>query len=160
MNKIDGKQYIGQTIQSLKRRWAFHICKRSGCVYLKNAIKLHGKENFTIEEIYRAETLEELNRKEQEFIIKYNTLAPNGYNLTTGGERPKFSEETIQKMSFSKKGKPAWNKGLTKEDSRVQSYIRSGESHHFSGKKLLIDLHYQKTLLLISEMDLKSVTSK
>lgn len=132
-NKIDGKQYIGQTTQELRRRWAFHVCKRSGCTYLKNAIEKYGKENFKIEEIYKAQSLEELDRKEQEFIIKFNTLAPNGYNLTSGGERPVFSEEVKDKISRSSKGKTPWNKGLIKEDDRVKSYIRSGESHHYFG---------------------------
>jgi group I intron endonuclease len=135
-NKIDGKQYVGQTVQTLKRRWAFHICKRSGCIYLKRAMDLHSKENFTIEEICKTNTLEELDQKEKEFIIKFNTLAPNGYNLTTGGERPNFSEESKQKMSNSKKGIIPWNKGLTKEDPRVSSYIRSGDSHHLFGQKV------------------------
>ena len=32
----------------------------------------------------------------------------------------KMSKESILKMSIAKKGKPSWNKGLTKSDSRMQ----------------------------------------
>lgn len=39
----------------------------------------------------------------------------------------KHTEETKNKISESKKGKPSWNKGL-------KGY-RSGEKHHFYGKK-------------------------
>lgn len=118
-NLINGKKYVGQTIQSVKRRWDFHVCNAGGCVALKSAIKKYGKENFKIESIYEASSLEELSKKESEYIVSYNTLAPNGYNLTTGGERPVFSEETRKRMSEAGLGRVPWNKGLTKEDPRI-----------------------------------------
>ena len=44
---------------------------------------------MVLEEI-KAKTKEELQKilsnKERDYILKYNTLVPNGYNLTTGGE--------------------------------------------------------------------------
>lgn len=112
-NIINGKQYVGQTIQVLERRWNFHMSKNSRCLALKAAIEKYGKENFKVKEVYRALSLEELNKKEQEFIADLNTLAPNGYNLTTGGDRPVFSKESIEKMSKSAKGRSSWCKGMT-----------------------------------------------
>jgi group I intron endonuclease len=118
-NLINGKQYVGQTIMTIERRWHGHTCRTGGCTVLYAAISKYGKENFKIESIYEASSLEELSAKEKELIKSLNTLAPNGYNLTTGGERPVFCEESREKMSKAKMGIPTWNKGKTKEDPRV-----------------------------------------
>ena len=122
-NLANGKKYVGQTIQPLKRRWDFHVCKRSGCLALKAAMQKYGKDNFKIEEIYRAASLEELCRKEKEFIASLNTLAPNGYNLTTGGDRPVYSDESRKKMSESASNRSSWAKGKTMSDPRVAKSI-------------------------------------
>ena len=72
-----------------------------------NSIQSHGKENFEINILWEGEcTQEELDEYEIEFISLFNTLSPNGYNLTEGGfggGRP--SDETRVKMSESRKGK-------------------------------------------------------
>lgn len=79
-----GKGYVGQTIRSLKER-----AKKNGVGYLPctvffRAIQKYGFENFKVEILgeFRIEILDE---KEKEFILKENTLAPNGYNLQKGG---------------------------------------------------------------------------
>jgi group I intron endonuclease len=135
-NKINGKQYVGQTVQPLENRWVRHYSgKGQGCSAIKSAIKKYGKENFLVEEIYKAESLTDLNEKESEFINKFNTLAPNGYNLTTGGERPRFTEESKRKNSESQMGKIPWNKGLTAtQDDRLNKQKRFGSKHHNFGK--------------------------
>jgi len=113
-NKINNKIYIGQTIMTLYERWKKH-CRRGNALF--NAIKKYGKENFTIEEIDGANSLTELNYLEQHYIYINNCIAPNGYNLTSGGFNSTYSEETRKKMSDSRKGKIPWNKGkkLSKE---------------------------------------------
>ena len=91
VNNINNKEYIGQTLQSLAKRWSEHCNNSSCCKVLKYAIQKYGKENFTIlvlEEIeYYDKFLvkEELNRKEMEYIANENTLVPNGYNVLRGG---------------------------------------------------------------------------
>ncbi len=155
-NKINGKQYVGQTIQSIADRWKFHKSKRSGCLGIKSAFVKYGIENFIIETVFEVSSIDELNQKEIEFINKFNTLAPNGYNLKTGGNRPTFCEETRKKMSESSKGRIPWNKGLTAEDPRVASYVRSGEDSSLYGKPSLakgrkkskeeIELHRSKLI--------------
>lgn len=80
-NLINGKKYIGQTIQSVKRRWDYRVCNAGRCVALKSAIKKYGKENFKIESLHEASSLEELSIKESEYIKSFNTLAPNGYTF-------------------------------------------------------------------------------
>jgi hypothetical protein len=42
----------------------------------------YGKENFSFEVIEEC-ALTELNDKEKYYINKYNTMTPNGYNMST-----------------------------------------------------------------------------
>ena len=105
INRTNGKIYIGQTIRNLNQRWVEH-CSKNTCPHLNNAIKKYGRDNFTIEEIFHTFTIEDLNWAEQYFISYYNSLTPNGYNLTTGGLNHLYSEESRQKISKALKGKP------------------------------------------------------
>jgi group I intron endonuclease len=103
-NIVNGKVYIGQTVRTLKARWAQH-CSKKGCLLIYNAIKKYGKDSFTIEQIHLANSLNELNQKETEYIKIFNSLYPNGYNLNTGGGNKKWSQKSKGKMSKSHMGK-------------------------------------------------------
>lgn len=98
-NKITSRCYIGLTIRQLKQRFAGHVSGDSYCRYLRDSIKRHGKENFTIEEIYTCFDYEHANEMEDYFIKYYNTLAPNGYNLREGGRYGKMSGESKKLIS-------------------------------------------------------------
>jgi group I intron endonuclease len=102
LNNLNGKVYIGQTVSSLNRRFLQHCRKDSA---IGSAIRKYGKENFSIEEIDGANSLSELNYLEKHYINTYNSLAPNGYNLSSGGNNGLHSDETKQKMSKSGKSK-------------------------------------------------------
>lgn len=104
-NKINGKQYVGQTVRTLQERWGDHLCENSGCTALKNAIKKYGKNNFELSILDYASSQSELDDKEQFWINKLNTLSPNGYNLKTGGEHPIFTEEVKEKLRIANTGK-------------------------------------------------------
>lgn len=103
-NKINGKIYIGQTSTTIKDRWSKHCNNGSHCAYLKNAINKYGKESFIIEEIYSAKDRQELNKLEKSAIKEYNSLYPNGYNLTTGGDAFNHSQITKDKISKAHSG--------------------------------------------------------
>ena len=100
-NRITGKQYVGQTINTIQRRWREYCYEaKRGCRFaLHLAIQKYGKENFTVEQIDVACDRDELDRKEQFWMEYYNTLTPNGYNLQTGGGHHTVSEETRKRMS-------------------------------------------------------------
>lgn len=107
INLINGKIYIGQTIESLDKRWRRHCSKYN----LKNmaisrAIKKYGKENFTIEKICECSNQDELNASEKYYIILFNSRTPNGYNILEGGNGGAMLEETKSKISEKLKGKP------------------------------------------------------
>jgi len=104
-NKLNGKCYVGQTIWTpVKRRWG-----KNGIYYRKDsafgrAIKKYGWNNFEhiiIPTIY--ETIEELNKAEQEMIIEVDSFN-NGYNSTMGGDNHTRTKEVGRKISKSKMG--------------------------------------------------------
>lgn len=48
-NRKNGNVYIGQTVKSLKQRWAQCCAPSSGCNALHNAILKHGTDAFQVE---------------------------------------------------------------------------------------------------------------
>lgn len=103
-NKITGECYIGQTVPSLEKRW-YEQVYNSRCPAIRDAINKYGEDNFTIEIIGAANTMDELNKKESYWISHYDSIAPNGYNLQSGGKNCRCAESTKQKSSALNSGK-------------------------------------------------------
>lgn len=108
-NTINDKVYIGQTIQSVERRFNKHkndSLKDYG-VYKTNkfyrAIKKYGFENFYYEILEDNINEERLDEREIYWIKYYNSYE-NGYNSTLGGQatRNKYDRDKIRDL---------WNKG-------------------------------------------------
>jgi group I intron endonuclease len=117
-NTINKKLYYGQTRQPPNRRWSQHkiSAKNGGKMILYNAMRLYGIDKFTFEVICECDTLEELNAKEIEYISKYNTLSPNGYNAGKGGDNYEKTPETCKKISESNMGRiitEEWRKNMS-----------------------------------------------
>lgn len=87
-NKINGKVYIGQTVQDVKERFYQHCAEKCEEAVAKmaihKAIKKYGKQNFTLE-IVETVSKNDLNEREIYWIQKYNSYY-NGYNSTKGGQ--------------------------------------------------------------------------
>ena len=113
-NTVNGKAYIGQTRHdAVKTRIRDHL-NGYGSQLVKQAVEKYGREAFTFEILHDGISPEFLDTLEQEAIQKFNTLAPHGYNLDTGGGGSKTpSEETRRKMSEAHTGRVPWNKGKT-----------------------------------------------
>ena len=95
------KIYIGQTRRDPRRRWMEH-CWSKDCTALKNAITKYGTENMKFEVVEEC-AVAMLNDREQHWIRELNTLAPNGYNLRSGGGvGESVSDESREKMSAKK----------------------------------------------------------
>lgn len=155
-NKINGKCYIGIT-WNVKERWRSNGKAYKG--YFGNAIQKYGWHNFEHEILFSELTKDEACKKEIELIKKLNTLIPNGYNLTKGGEGSlgyKISEKTREKMSNVKLGEnnPFYKKKHTKEWVDMISKINRENK---SVPILQID---PETKQIIKEYDSITVASK
>ena len=131
-NTINNKSYIGISIhEPEKDRIQKHLSGRGNRV-IANAVKKYGKDAFTYE-VLEANVFDEfLPELEVAYIANYNTVAPNGYNLTHGGEVAKtYSEQTRRKLSEAHKGRKPPNFG--KSMSAAQK-IKLSEAH--KGKTL------------------------
>ena len=153
-NKINGKVYIGQTTKTLEWRWKHHCNVKSCCTYLRKALDKYGVENFTIEQIDSAVTQDELNEKERYWIKHYNSLAPNGYNLTSGGEHPTVTDVTREKLSTIRKGKRphAFDDTFRQKISEIAK-TRVGEKNPMYGRK-----HTEEARKRMSEVNIGRVS--
>ncbi len=86
-NQVTGKLYVGYTKQTIERRWSRH-CKHtyegSHCV-LHRAIQKYGRDAFTVTLLEECSEENVLDAKRR-WIAKLNTMLPNGYNMTLGGD--------------------------------------------------------------------------
>lgn len=81
-NLLNNKCYIGQSID-IEQRWLKHKSAKDDFLIHK-ALRKYGIENFIFEILVICDQ-NELNAKECEYIKKYNSLIPNGYNMIQGG---------------------------------------------------------------------------
>ena len=110
-NIKSGKMYIGETkLDDPQQRWKGHlqsINRNQGCSALRDAIKKYGKDAFKFEVLIICFD-EDRFFYEKEYIKKYNTQVPNGYNILPGGEGggflgKKHTPEALKKISESAK---------------------------------------------------------
>jgi len=102
-NIINNKIYIGQTTNIDK--WNKGYYKGSGEA-LVLAILKYGKQNFKSEFICYANSQLELDDLETFYIKEFNSLVPNGYNISLGGfGYGKRSDESKLKISLFQKGR-------------------------------------------------------
>lgn len=102
INKVNGKKYIGQSV-NVKRRLSDHKrCLRSNIhhnKYLQSAWNKYGENNFEFN-ILLCCNRDELDNYETEYITKYNTCNKEfGYNLESGGNKNKaLAPETVESI--------------------------------------------------------------
>lgn len=119
-NNNDGKSYIGQTrcyyntkgkqyYYGTYGRWKSHkwsaYNSQSKCTIFANAIRKYGENNFTVRTLLICEE-RMLNYYEAKYIRQFNTLTPFGYNIRSGGNVSRWSEDVKLRMSESSKNKP------------------------------------------------------
>ena len=156
-NKVNNKSYIGQTINSVNRRWIEHkrdTKSNKDDFYLHRAMRKYGVDNFSISIVEEVEN-KLLNERESFWINFFNTFEC-GYNLTTGGgQNTKISEDTKKKISENTRGsrnpmygkthstearakisKAHKGKTLTEEQKLQMSFARKGDKAYWYGKHL------------------------
>jgi group I intron endonuclease len=156
-NTINGKCYIGETTKSdPEKRWKEHkntIKRGDGCPALQNSVNKHGIDNFKFEILIICFD-EDRYKYEIEYIKKYNTLIPNGYNILEGGpgggfKGKKHSEETKKRMSENMKQKYIDDPELKREMSErnkilmnsdiIKNKISEGMNHSKKYQQMILD---------------------
>jgi group I intron endonuclease len=127
-NSKNNKCYIGVTTKKdPNERWISHkssIKRGIGCPLLMKAFKKYGEETFKYEVLIICFD-EDVFKFEDEYIRKYNSASPNGYNVAQGGKigmsflGMKHSEETKKKIG--EKSKEYNNKPEVKERARLRA---------------------------------------
>lgn len=84
--KVNNKVYIGQTTETLDKRFSRHMGYQKDNYDTKfyKAVRKYGVDNFYIELLDKAHTKEELNQLEEYYIKAYNSI-DEGYNTALGG---------------------------------------------------------------------------
>jgi hypothetical protein len=131
-NLIDGKCYIGQS-RYLAHRWAQHKHgrRKDHNRYLYNAIHKYGIDNFSFEALEECDTgkLDDLERK---YIVQFNSLKPNGYNLEKGGNTNKeITVETKRRMSLAWANRPPITN--TERLNRALSHFKAVSQYTLKG---------------------------
>lgn len=109
-NLVNGKVYIGQTVQKPEMRRYRHFYQlrnnKHRNSHLQNSFNKYGEDHFKFSIICRFNNEEELNKAETYYINTYNAFnSKHGYNLQSGGSNGKHAEETKMKISEFNKGK-------------------------------------------------------
>jgi len=143
----NNKIYIGVTSLLKERRWQLGKgYKRQ--IFLYNAIQKYGWENIKHEVIFENLTKEEAEQKEIELIKQYKSNQREfGYNIESGGNINKVSEETKIKIRNANLGKkmPEYTKQkllqanlgkkLSEETKRKISIAKQGKTMSEETKK-------------------------
>lgn len=101
-----GKQYIGQTSRTMNLRITQHgaAANRGSPLPVHCAWRVHGAP--LAEVLSRHETQAELNAAEIDAIRAMDTLAPNGYNVSLGGDTaPSKNPDVAAKIAASATGR-------------------------------------------------------
>ncbi len=141
INTENGKRYIGQTCQKLKKRWYIHCktAKAGSTFYFHRAVRKYGEEKFQIELLEVCESLNIANEAEIWWIEHFcSTDDRFGYNICKGGSGTpghKLSVEMKQKLSEMNKGKK-----LSEETKIKIGKAGIGRKHTEETKKKIGDL--------------------
>ena len=101
-NKINGKHYIGQSKNIMQRKQKHYNTSQNTdskdyfCSF-HCAIRKYGFDNFSFEVLEEC-SVNELNEKECYYIQKYNSIVPNGYNMTLGGSSSHSIKLNIEQL--------------------------------------------------------------
>jgi group I intron endonuclease len=149
-NNLDGKMYIGYT-KRFERRMREH-CKSK--YYIGNAIRKHGKENFTFQKLLWFDTEAEAKDTEKCMISELNTLCPLGYNEAEGGRGNPMAGASEDKK---KERSENIRKGLANMNSNAKALRRQrvsearGEARGKLYNLIYINLSYEQKYFIVQK---------
>jgi hypothetical protein len=112
--------------QLLPNNFTNHLCEE---------IIKYPKKTFKPETIDSADNLDELNNKEIYWIDFYNSVSPNGYNVTGGGQGKKMmvTNELSERISKGLKNSEKWQETKNSEEYKIK--MEKSFIGWFRGKK-------------------------
>lgn len=182
---VTNKSYVGQARKYVtknkqswgyEKRWLRHIYeakinKKGKNQLLHQMIREHGKDAFELNKITECD-IKDMDKLEKQYIQEYNTMHPNGYNMTSGGQgetthaeianekkkvkRREFTEEVKLNMRIGQIGKK-FDVTRRKEDCQdlpkyIMKLIRKGKHVGYRvqfnngiEKKQLIEKNFQNS---------------
>ena len=137
-NKINNKQYIGVTYNTLDIRFKSHCYDKN---VVSQAIRKYGKENFTIDTLLNCSSMDEAYDLEPKYIVEHSTKYPNGYNVSDGGKgsqvgkRKPTPENVKQKIRESIKENHYWNNLTEEEKEKCRESWRANNKSRIGQKR-------------------------
>ena len=133
-NKVNGKKYVGQTINFPKRMSGHQ--KKTSCIAVWRAIQKYGWENFDKEVLVETDK-ENVDELETRLIKEHKTRIPNGYNIRAGGEANNaMHPSSVHKMKkVMPNRKPCSIKGVVYNGVRAAAAV-IGESRQMIAHRL------------------------
>lgn len=117
-NKLNGRIYIGQSVDVEMRfkryKWAVQSPETNYSEMIREIVQdmcEHGIENFKFEVLASGKKFEDKHvrlAKEVEFIKKYDSLYPKGYNRSMGGESGPINPRQQELLEKLKRAKPVY----------------------------------------------------
>ena len=136
-NIVTDEKYIGITKKTFRVMYNYRDDwwnAPSVNIKLKNSVKKYGPNNFKVE-ILETCKIEILAEREIYYIALLNTLHPNGFNLTSGGNYNYcVSESSKLKNSLAHQNKIPWNKGKKLNKSHVEKSRKTRKAMYESGE--------------------------
>lgn len=152
-NLQNNKVYIGST-NCFNRRKDEHFTNLRNNhhvnPHLQHAFNCYGEHNFVFEILEVIKEEKDLIKREQYWFDKINPCKDSiGYNIlneATEVNRIAHSEQTKRKISQSKKGTRAWNKGLKCPQWSGKNHGMYGKTHTPEVKQRLREFHLGRKL--------------
>ena len=148
-NKINGKKYVGQTINP-QTRYNAHKSSymnpndKEYDSLLHRAFRKYGFENFQYEVLAQnIDDINVLNELEVYFIKQFNCQTPNGYNVEAGGKN------SAKPKTLEHRKKEIWGQAKLTEEEVIElrkAYQNKKSPTEIYNKKYKDRLHYNSFL--------------
>ena len=145
-NTTNGKLYVGQTTRDFEKRMYEHAnCYKypnPANKHLASAIKNDTWEAFSKEIIFETTSLNELNEKEEYYVLFYNSRNPDfGYNKKAGGENHTATDEQKQAQSDRSKGENAYWYNKERDEETIEKIRQTKKDQGISNSVICYDIN-------------------
>lgn len=156
-NERNGKQYVGQTRQLLKKRVAHHAWAstlKTGTPIAHAAAK-YGMESFKLEILQKCNSEEEADSAEIFFATSLGTFVPRGYNLRAGRLRGVVHPQVNARIAAALRGRR-----LSAEHRRKLSIAHTGIPLSAAARAKLSRLWKGRPLPLLARINSRLATER